>query len=200
MGAHAHDRFRSRRTVIGLIALSVAVGGYAALNQPSESAAKQETAAKFYSADDFVPPRSDTGYAATIGFGSLVCTQSGDLSGAAGFNADLDLPDGSRITRATFYYQDNDGDADLAFGLSGGFISQEEPGPGHLGPVEEGIPDPVASSGASSDFKSIDVTPVAPREVDNANEDLQLSVLFEECGGIDDDLRLEGARVEYEPN
>lgn len=189
----AHIHRPSAGTVIGVIALVFAIGGggYAALG-----AEDKKTAVKLYRPDRFLPEHSGIGYE-SIGLGSRACTSSPFQEGGGFFRADVDPPDGAKITKVTFYYADNDADDDLTFGLAGFFIAQRVPGApeGGLHLNDEIVPE-ASSSGASTDNKSVEVTPPTPYEVDNANEDLALSVGFEECTE-NGSLVLHGARIEY---
>jgi hypothetical protein len=133
------------------------------------------------------------GYAASDkgGKGSVVCKSSPDLEGTARFQAPLNLPDGARITKISFYFLDDRSDTDFTFGIAGFFIDSE--GALHL---NDEIAPFETSSGASSSDRSVTVRPPSPVTV-GANEDLILAADFGKCDAGFEQLILHGARVEY---
>src|SRR5436309_3071503 len=88
--------------IVGLIALVMALGGRRFVTR----AAGATVLAKFYAPSEFTPGDNLVGYSG-IGVGSLTCTSSPFVEGNASFATSLDLPNGSKVTKVTFYYTDN---------------------------------------------------------------------------------------------
>lgn len=176
-----HIRRPSAGTIIAVIALVMAMGGggYAAV------AKEKKGLAKFYAGHEFQPPDSTAQYART-GIGSLRCVGTPQLDP---YFLPVDLPNGAKITKVTFFYSDNDADDDLSFALVSFFLGAD----GAL-TINDELGD-ASSSGASGTPESVAITPASPVAVYNANQDVELAMNFGECN---DDFFFHGARVEYD--
>ena len=188
-----HVRRPSAGTILGLIALVVAMGGtgYAA---PGGS---KKAAAKFYGPNDWGPNDSRVGYQHEF-LGQIVCTSSPHEEGGQAFSLSLDnLPDGASITKVTAYYGDTEPDEHLTFGV--GF---SRPG---LSDFLEGFPSAESVDGPGvgdgETPSSVELVPTSPVLVDNANRRYLASANFSACGTTDEDgfpsLALDGVRVDY---
>jgi hypothetical protein len=177
--AHLHA-FRGRG-VLGVAAAVLALAGYALAAATTGSGATPVTKAKLYSADDFRGTHVGTGMGwDAIGTGQQICNGNGE------FRAEVDLPDGARITRVTFFFVDNSPTANFDFGLEAFFPD---------GSVNDDLTPPTSSNGASASVRKIEISPFSPVVIDNGKSDMEIAVNYGACG---EDLILYGARIKYE--
>jgi len=176
--------------MVALVVAAAGGGGYAAV------AAGSVNAAKFIGPHQFLPGDSPDIQYAGIGIGSLVCTGSTFTEGsAAAFDGYVELPDGARITKVVYYYTDNNATADLTFHLAATTVVNNDT-------LADDLVGPVSSTGASATATNIALTPASPTAVDNAHQDVFLSVEFGQGGCFPpgertDLLVFHGARVFY---